>query len=560
MPLKAPETAAASPPSQETFPVLPTAVLALAGLALAAVSALFYASLTWRAAREGRTTLDLAGTLSQGVLEAGAACQIYLASGDAKSARDYGFALDRSRKAAEGLSAAAGRLHLGEITLGPAVRDTMRRLEAWEESYAGPAMALKRSGQSQKLSALNRRGAGATALLGLRDSLEAFRRAASAAVSQNSARAEFLGNACLGTGIAGLLLLAGAAAFLYRRARSVLGDLRSNSEALELLAHWAERIQHSFSDDQAARTLAGTITRQLGMSRTTIFLREAGTDELRVAADIPTKPGAVPAEARDANACPILTTGQPIFCDKSDGLHPCPQCPLNNDIKGGFLCVPLTAQGGVVGVVRAEGSDGRPLRPSVVQRIESLVRLTSITLNTLLSLADAKQQATTDGLTGVFNRRFLDAYLEKQVQVAARHGQHLSVLMMDLDKFKDFNDRYGHAAGDALLRTFAVTMARSVRDGDLAARYGGEEFTAVLANTNCAEAGQTAERIRAAVEGMKLDILPHLELPVMTVSIGAACLPHDGQTAAELLAAADNALYKAKEGGRNRVVLASPES
>ncbi len=146
--MKDPETAAASTPPTETFPVLPTAALGLAGLALAAASALIYASLTWRAARDDRAVLDLAGTLSQGILEAGAACQLYLASGDAKSARDYDSALDRSRKAADSLSAAASRLHLGEITLGPAVRDTVKRLEAWEESYAGPAMALKRSGQS----------------------------------------------------------------------------------------------------------------------------------------------------------------------------------------------------------------------------------------------------------------------------------------------------------------------------------------------------------------------------------------------------------------------------
>lgn len=163
------------------------------------------------------------------------------------------------------------------------------------------------------------------------------------------------------------------------------------------------------------------------------------------------------------------------------------------------------------------------------------------------------QLATTDGLTGVANRRMLDQTLRHEWFRAQRSGEPLSVMMIDADHFKAFNDRHGHQAGDRALRELAKVVVSNVRrPADLVARYGGEEFSVILADTNVAGARQIAEHIRAAVEQM-----PKVEGAdvAMTVSIGISTWTTASEmTLEQLLFAADKALYQAKEGGRNRVV------
>lgn len=164
------------------------------------------------------------------------------------------------------------------------------------------------------------------------------------------------------------------------------------------------------------------------------------------------------------------------------------------------------------------------------------------------------QLAATDELTGVANRRMLDQTLRHEWFRAQRSGQPLSVMMIDADHFKAFNDRHGHQAGDQVLRELAKVITANVRrPADLVARYGGEEFSVILAETDSAGAQQIAEQIRQAVEN-----LPWVEGAerAMTVSIGIATWTSASEmTLEQLLFAADKALYQAKEGGRNRVVV-----
>jgi diguanylate cyclase (GGDEF)-like protein/PAS domain S-box-containing protein len=167
--------------------------------------------------------------------------------------------------------------------------------------------------------------------------------------------------------------------------------------------------------------------------------------------------------------------------------------------------------------------------------------------------------AMQDGLTGLANRRAFDGALDREWHRAARDGAPLSLLLLDVDRFKAFNDRYGHQAGDECLRSVAQAVKEAVhRFGDLAARYGGEELAMLLPGTAMAGAAEVAERARAAVQALGL---PHLEggpLQVVTVSIGVATITPliDGPPPARLVAAADGALYQAKHNGRNRVVVA----
>lgn len=163
-----------------------------------------------------------------------------------------------------------------------------------------------------------------------------------------------------------------------------------------------------------------------------------------------------------------------------------------------------------------------------------------------------------DGLTGIANRRYLDLYLEREWQRAIRERFSFAVIMIDIDHFKLFNDNYGHLAGDECLKKVAAALpAIARRPADFVARYGGEEFAVILPETDASGAMMVAEKIRAAVEALQI---PHARSPIhsyVTVSAGvAACIPA-GQTAAQsLLDLADQALYGAKQAGRNRVWLA----
>ncbi|MCZ6506442.1 MAG: diguanylate cyclase, partial [Acidobacteria bacterium] len=160
----------------------------------------------------------------------------------------------------------------------------------------------------------------------------------------------------------------------------------------------------------------------------------------------------------------------------------------------------------------------------------------------------------TDELTGLYNRRYLGRILDKELSRARRSGQPLSLLMLDLDHFKAFNDLLGHLEGDALLRQAAQLLTDRFRATDVVSRYGGEEFVAILPATAKVEAAEIAERVRAEFEAHP----PFTKLaPRVTLSAGLATYPEDGETQEELLLNADVALYRAKDLGRNRVEMSS---
>ena len=163
-----------------------------------------------------------------------------------------------------------------------------------------------------------------------------------------------------------------------------------------------------------------------------------------------------------------------------------------------------------------------------------------------------KALATTDGLTGLSNRRTFDHSLQKEWSRAARQGKSLAVLMIDADHFKSYNDRCGHQAGDKALIAIARAIAANVRaDLDVSARYGGEEFAVLLAGASLHEAFRVAESIRRSV--VAVDPRDPTGLSCPTVSVGiSSCVPSEASRADELVAAADRALYAAKGKGRNR--------
>ena len=160
--------------------------------------------------------------------------------------------------------------------------------------------------------------------------------------------------------------------------------------------------------------------------------------------------------------------------------------------------------------------------------------------------------ATTDGLTELYNHRFFQEQIRKQIKIAEKTKSNFSLILIDIDFFKKFNDNYGHQAGDAVLKHVAKTLKSCVRSQDFVCRYGGEEMTILLINTNHENGVKIAQNICNTIASKKFELSPELEVNI-TISLGVATYSENGKEPAELIEYADKCLYKAKENGRNQV-------
>ena len=222
-----------------------------------------------------------------------------------------------------------------------------------------------------------------------------------------------------------------------------------------------------------------------------------------------------------------------------------------------YVCIPMIAQGETLGILHI-----RELNPhSFLDATE--LRL-AITVGDQLSLAlanlrlrdELRQQAIRDPITKLFNRRYMEETLIREVSRAERNSQPLSVIMIDIDHFKEFNDSFGHEAGDLVLQSLAKFLSTRVRGSDVACRYGGEEFTLILPSATLDLARKRAEQIREGIQSIQVKYGGQTLGPI-TLSLGVAVFPDHGVTGEAILQLADAALYRAKQAGRNRVVISS---
>ena len=197
----------------------------------------------------------------------------------------------------------------------------------------------------------------------------------------------------------------------------------------------------------------------------------------------------------------------------------------------------------------------RPIdKNELLARVRSQVRKRRYTERLRDNVQMSIEMAITDALTGLFNRRYMESHLTTLVEQAASRGKPLTVMVVDIDYFKAINDSHGHDAGDDVLRDFALRIKRSIRGIDLACRYGGEEFVLVMPETDMAVAAMVAERLRRRIAAEPFAIQQGASIVPVTISIGIAALRDKDDTAASVLKRADQALYRAKRDGRNRVV------
>lgn len=253
-------------------------------------------------------------------------------------------------------------------------------------------------------------------------------------------------------------------------------------------------------------------------------------------------------------SCCGLRSGQPRW--RQPGVSEIHCTHFVNDAPERYLCVPVVAHGNTLGIlyvqcVRDEAVIAVNAR---MDGLRQLLQLTGMAVASLNLRTKLENQSIRDGLTGLFNRHFMEISLERELSRASRRKQVLAVFMLDLDHFKRFNDSYGHAAGDTALRGITEIFRASVRTEDIACRYGGEEFTIILPDVTPAVAYERAESIRRAVANLRVP-LDREVYGEFTVSIGVALYPNDGDAADLLLRRADQALYRAKRAGRNQVAL-----
>lgn len=232
------------------------------------------------------------------------------------------------------------------------------------------------------------------------------------------------------------------------------------------------------------------------------------------------------------------------------------------DLSVALLLVPLVAGNQTLGVIGFERDAPGTFTRRDLSRIQALTSQAAATLANVRAHRDIYSQAVTDALTGLHNRRHMQAALADECRRAQRYGHPLSVIMLDVDGFKSYNDTYGHVQGDVLLRMLAGILQTNVRGVDSVGRFGGEEFVVVLPETPAHEAYQAAERLRLAVA--RAAFPGHAGDPdaavCKTISLGTATFPNTTKDVQALVTLADSALYRAKRAGRNQTIQAEPEA
>ncbi|MEN6543805.1 diguanylate cyclase [Parvibaculum sp.] len=230
---------------------------------------------------------------------------------------------------------------------------------------------------------------------------------------------------------------------------------------------------------------------------------------------------------------------------------------IKPDAVLGYRCLPLVAQSETVGLLYLERTDETVPWAIEAQDLRVLAETLALALVNLRLRETLREQSIRDPLTGLFNRRFLQEALELLQARAERSDLSIGAIMIDIDHFKDFNDEYGHDAGDVALKYLSELMPRHVRASDLVCRFGGEEFLIVMPGATMERATECAENLRKAAAEMQL-IHNGVQLKHFTISLGVALVPDHASDVKTLLEAADQALYIAKNGGRNRVEIAVP--
>ncbi|HEX4055256.1 MAG TPA: GGDEF domain-containing protein [Tepidisphaeraceae bacterium] len=368
-----------------------------------------------------------------------------------------------------------------------------------------------------------------------------------------------------------IVLLEGVAGFgimMYltrplRAHKAAQASLAERTATVDRLLDFSQTIQGAGKPDQVFETLNHFLRTELGLAGLAILTSDADTAppiQLRSAWPQDLVNLATLGEM-DAALCPCLRQnlprafrpeGSPVRCSIDSLLNLPPSHPA--------YCVPLNIGRKLQVVIHMLLPPGGEWTETRRQLAQTYVNSAHSVLTSLHLLAEAEKQSMTDGLTGLFNRRSMEQLLQRELALCDRHNQSLSLVMIDLDHFKEINDTHGHAAGDHMLKAFADCVRITLRKTDLAFRYGGDEFVIALPQTPLYQAQQVVQKLRQAFMTVDFsDAITHLDKrPTLSIGVAERNKPANILTLTTLLAAADQALYAAKNSTRNCVKVFEP--
>ncbi|WP_412756096.1 diguanylate cyclase [Legionella bozemanae] len=335
---------------------------------------------------------------------------------------------------------------------------------------------------------------------------------------------------------------------------NVVKSLEIQNKELELLKELMSLLQSSLSMDDAIEIIKNYSKRILSGTSGIVYLISSDNLNLISRVLIWGEPVSSLFLFTPKDCLSLLRHQSYYISDTTEGV-------LCNHIKKGekkpisYVCLPLFAQNEMLGLFYVEfglnTDNQRLIALAQIISEQSALSIYNIKLRDVL-----KTQSTQDSLTGVYNRRFLEEYLQKEILKAKNHPFTFALLLIDIDYFKKINDTYGHLVGDRVLFEFATKIRQICRQDDLISRWGGEEFMIFLRIANLNAVKLKAEAIRDSIEKFSVEI--NQEKPIsVTISIGIAFYPYDGKKVDDLISKADEALYEAKKMGRNKVVASS---
>jgi diguanylate cyclase (GGDEF)-like protein/PAS domain S-box-containing protein len=332
----------------------------------------------------------------------------------------------------------------------------------------------------------------------------------------------------------------------------MMEELRKRSERATLLAKMGELLQSCASLEEVFAAALGFAPRIFPFARGAMALLNT---ERRLAEVIGSWADCqLPMKEFEPTECWALRTGHPHLVSPGDSTAPCAHAA---GVGHMYLCIPILAQGETLGILHLQATDSAPqLNASEISFKTTFAAQVGLSIANIKLREALRTQSVRDALTGLYNRRYLEETLEREIRRAARAELSLGILMLDLDHFKTFNDTYGHDAGDVVLRETAASLTKGIRAEDFVCRYGGEEFVVILPTANPETARARAERLRSKIRELTI-MYQGKSLGMVTISLGVAAFPAHGMSPKELMAAADAALYEAKRGGRDQVVVAS---
>jgi diguanylate cyclase (GGDEF)-like protein/PAS domain S-box-containing protein len=341
-------------------------------------------------------------------------------------------------------------------------------------------------------------------------------------------------------------------------------ELQLRTKQMTLLSEMGDLLECCGTTQEACSVVAQSVQRLLPEALSgALYLFKSSRNQVETA--VRWGSASVSEAVFSPDACWSLRRGQPHWNGGGGGIN-CSH--LSQGARHKCLCVPMVGQGDTLGVLYLEfaADDGMRSVSATESLQDSQQRVaTTVAGQIALSLASLRlretlrDQSIRDPLTGLFNRRFMEESLEREMQRGVRKNHPVSVLFIDLDHFKRFNDTFGHDAGDLVLRSIADLFRKLFRVDDLICRYGGEEFGIILPESSAQNAVIRANALREAIKKLNIQYKNHA-LGTITLSIGVATFPEHGDSSEELLKAADQCLYQSKSAGRDLVTVATGRS